>query len=105
MTSESFIIHYFSNIIVSNGESNNFFICFTTKMDETRRASMWKLRQTWNDVFPSQKLLQLDLRVQSIDPAWPVTASSSIHVNPKFLSIVSFSYYLIQKKKNSLLSN
>lgn len=54
---------------------------------------MWKLRQTWNDVFPPKKLFSLDVRVQSIDPAWPVTApsnnnitSGSIHVNPRFLS-------------------
>ena len=64
-------------------------------MDENTRASMWKLRQTWNDVFPAKKLFSLDVRVQSIDPAWPITASptsvssGSIHVNPRFFSMVS----------------
>ncbi|XP_076236159.1 pcf11 cleavage and polyadenylation factor subunit isoform X3 [Calliopsis andreniformis] len=63
------------------------------KVDENTRASMWKLRQTWNDVFPAKKLFSLDVRVQSIDPAWPITASptsvssGSIHVNPRFFSM------------------
>ena len=48
---------------------------------------MYKLRQTWADVFPARKLYVLDLRVKDIDHAWPVTAPTptSIHFNPKFL--------------------
>lgn len=48
---------------------------------------MYKLRQTWGDVFPARKLYELDLRVKEIDHAWPVTATPppSIHFNPKFL--------------------
>ncbi|KAL0115350.1 hypothetical protein PUN28_010706 [Cardiocondyla obscurior] len=71
----------------------NTFCGVFEKVDENTRASMWKLRQTWNDVFPPKKLFSLDVRVQSIDPAWPITASStnipsgSIHVNPRFLSM------------------
>lgn len=52
---------------------------------------MFKLRQTWNDVFAAKKLYTLDIRVQCIDPAWPITAPAptpSIHVNPKFFSKV-----------------
>lgn len=51
---------------------------------------MWKLRQTWNDVFPAKKLFSLDVRVQSIDPAWPIAplkpsiSSGVIHFNPRF---------------------
>lgn len=55
---------------------------------------MFKLRQTWSDLFPAQKLYTLDVRVNHLDPAWPITsqpkASTSIHVNPKFLIKVSF---------------
>ncbi|XP_076175712.1 pcf11 cleavage and polyadenylation factor subunit isoform X1 [Ptiloglossa arizonensis] len=71
----------------------NTFCGVFEKVDENTRASMWKLRQTWNDVFPSKKLFSLDVRVQSIDPAWPITASptsvssGSIHVNPRFFSM------------------
>ncbi|XP_032680257.1 uncharacterized protein LOC116848371 isoform X2 [Odontomachus brunneus] len=71
----------------------NTFCGVFEKVDENTRASMWKLRQTWNDVFPPKKLFSLDVRVQSIDPAWPITApssgisSGSIHVNPRFLSM------------------
>ncbi|XP_018312633.1 uncharacterized protein Pcf11 isoform X1 [Mycetomoellerius zeteki] len=71
----------------------NTFCGVFEKVDENTRASMWKLRQTWNDVFPPNKLFSLDVRVQSIDPAWPITApptsipSGSIHVNPRFLSM------------------
>lgn len=56
-------------------------------MDESTRASMFKLRQTWVDVFPPKKLYALDVRVKAIDPAWPITAPppSSIHVNPAFI--------------------
>ena len=52
---------------------------------------MWKLRQTWSDIIPNKRLYALDIRIQMIDPAWPVTAQppeepiASIHVNPKFL--------------------
>ncbi|EZA52087.1 Pre-mRNA cleavage complex 2 protein Pcf11 [Ooceraea biroi] len=72
----------------------NTFCGVFEKVDENTRASMWKLRQTWNDVFPPKKLFSLDVRVQSIDPAWPIIhaaptsiSSGSIHVNPRFLSI------------------
>ncbi|XP_020708436.2 uncharacterized protein LOC105686821 isoform X2 [Athalia rosae] len=74
----------------------NTFCGVFEKVDESTRASMWKLRQTWNEVFPAKKLFSLDVRVQSIDPAWPITASptsipsistGSIHVNPRFLSL------------------
>ncbi|XP_015187887.1 PREDICTED: uncharacterized protein LOC107072450 isoform X2 [Polistes dominula] len=71
----------------------NTFCGVFEKVDENTRASMWKLRQTWNDVFPAKKLFSLDVRVQSIDPAWPITASptsissGSIHVNPRFLTM------------------
>ncbi|XP_043289393.1 uncharacterized protein [Venturia canescens] len=69
----------------------NTFCCVFDKVDENTRSSMWKLRQTWNEVFPAKKLYSLDVRVQSIDPAWPITtpppqiSSGSIHVNPRFL--------------------
>lgn len=53
---------------------------------------MFKLRQTWNEVFPQKKLYAIDVQIKSLDPAWPVTAqapSNSIHFNPKFLKTVS----------------
>ena len=64
-------------------------------MEESTRASMFKLRQTWSDVFPPKKLYALDVRVQSIDPAWPITAPppSSIHVNPAFITRVSLTSF------------
>lgn len=58
------------------------------QVDEKIRTKMFSLRQTWNDVFPSTKLFALDIKVNRIDPGWPVTQSqprvSSIHVNPNF---------------------
>lgn len=57
-------------------------------MDEKTRAQMFKLRQTWNEVFPPKKLYAVDVRVNSIDPAWPITAvPPTIHVNPKFFRV------------------
>lgn len=51
---------------------------------------MFSLRQTWNEVFPQSKLYALDIKINSIDPGWPITAqlkpkSPAIHVNPMFL--------------------
>lgn len=59
---------------------------------------MFKLRETWHDVFPATKLYQLDVKVNLIDPAWPIQAQpqqSNIHVNPNFLKKVFFlvNYY------------
>ncbi|XP_076835724.1 pre-mRNA cleavage complex 2 protein Pcf11 [Brachyhypopomus gauderio] len=66
------------------------FICVFEKVDENTRKSLFKLRSTWDDIFPLKKLYALDVRVNSIDPAWPIkplppNVNSSIHVNPKFL--------------------
>lgn len=71
-------------------------------MDEKTRQSLYKLRQTWNDIFPERKLYALDLKVNQIDPAWPITASppadgiGNIHVNPKFLKVLLFCIILIE---------
>uniref|UniRef100_A0A8D3EBZ7 Pre-mRNA cleavage complex 2 protein Pcf11 n=1 Tax=Scophthalmus maximus TaxID=52904 RepID=A0A8D3EBZ7_SCOMX len=71
------------------------FICVFEKVEEVTRKSLFKLRSTWDEVFPLKKLYALDVRVNSVDPAWPikqlpptVNASASIHVNPKFLKQV-----------------
>uniref|UniRef100_UPI0037E93CE0 pre-mRNA cleavage complex 2 protein Pcf11 n=1 Tax=Semicossyphus pulcher TaxID=241346 RepID=UPI0037E93CE0 len=67
------------------------FICVFEKVDESTRKSLFKLRSTWDDVFPLKKLYALDVRVNSVDPAWPIkplpptVINASIHVNPKFL--------------------
>ncbi|KAK6172253.1 hypothetical protein SNE40_015955 [Patella caerulea] len=59
------------------------------KVDEKTRQAMFKLRQTWTNVIPNKKLYAIDVRVNTTDPAWPITATppeqGSIHVNPKFL--------------------
>lgn len=65
-------------------------------MDENTRKSLFKLRSTWDEVFPLKKLYALDVRVNSLDPAWPIkplppTVNASIHVNPKFLKQVCIS--------------
>lgn len=65
-------------------------------MDENTRKSLFKLRSTWDEVFLLKKLYALDVRVNSLDPAWPIkplppTVNASIHVNPKFLKQVCMS--------------
>ncbi|XP_075707509.1 pre-mRNA cleavage complex 2 protein Pcf11 isoform X2 [Rhinoderma darwinii] len=68
------------------------FVNVFEKVDENTRKSLYKLRSTWDDIFPSKKLYALDMRVNQLDPAWPVKPlppnvnSPSIHVNPKFLN-------------------
>ncbi|KAL1433023.1 hypothetical protein MTO96_002002 [Rhipicephalus appendiculatus] len=73
----------FTQNIVSN------FCNVFEKGDERMRMQLFKLRQTWVDIFPNKKLYALDTRVKQMDPAWPVMAKepqqTSIHVNPKFL--------------------
>ncbi|XP_066502803.1 pre-mRNA cleavage complex 2 protein Pcf11 [Hoplias malabaricus] len=66
------------------------FICVFEKVDENTRKSLFKLRSTWDEIFPLKKLYALDVRVNSVDPAWPIkplppNVNASIHVNPKFL--------------------
>uniref|UniRef100_A0A8C9R3S9 Pre-mRNA cleavage complex 2 protein Pcf11 n=1 Tax=Scleropages formosus TaxID=113540 RepID=A0A8C9R3S9_SCLFO len=66
------------------------FLLVFSKVDDNTRKSLFKLRSTWDEIFPLKKLYALDVRVNSIDPAWPVkplppNVNASIHVNPKFL--------------------
>ena len=36
---------------------------------------MYRLRQTWNDIFPNIILYALDRKIrEDLDPAWPITA-------------------------------
>ncbi|KAM7300430.1 pre-mRNA cleavage complex 2 protein Pcf11 isoform X4 [Ixodes scapularis] len=74
----------FTQNVVSN------FCSVFEKGDEKMRMQLFKLRQTWAEIFPNKKLFGLDTRVKALDPAWPVMAkepqqSTTIHVNPKFL--------------------
>ncbi|XP_062867063.1 pre-mRNA cleavage complex 2 protein Pcf11 [Trichomycterus rosablanca] len=62
------------------------FICVFEKVDENTRKCLYKLRSTWDEIFPLKKLYALDCRVNGVDPAWPIKPlPPSIHVNPKFL--------------------
>ncbi|XP_039957053.1 uncharacterized protein LOC120772477 isoform X1 [Bactrocera tryoni] len=79
---KSTYIHLFSQCIV------NIFCDVFEKVNEKIRERMYALRLTWNEVFPSQKLYALDVKVKRIDNNWPITAKQvpqSIHVNPNFL--------------------
>ncbi|XP_026285069.1 pre-mRNA cleavage complex 2 protein Pcf11 isoform X2 [Frankliniella occidentalis] len=70
------------------------------QVDEKTRQQMYKLRQTWNEIFPEEHLYAMDVKVSTLDPKWPITASPAsqyvaaapnsqqaphkIHINPKF---------------------
>ncbi|XP_014218937.1 uncharacterized protein LOC106647178 [Copidosoma floridanum] len=84
------------NGVYSSLFANNIVQTFSgvfQKVDENTRGKMWKLRQTWNTIFPADKLLALDVSVHGIDRNWPIATLPSnstpskaiIHVNPKFL--------------------
>ncbi|XP_023941779.1 pre-mRNA cleavage complex 2 protein Pcf11 isoform X2 [Bicyclus anynana] len=63
----------------------NMFTKTFKQVDEKIRSQMFKLRETWHDVFPSTKLYQLDVKVNLIDPAWPIQVQpqqSNIHPAP-----------------------
>ncbi|XP_003743974.1 pre-mRNA cleavage complex 2 protein Pcf11 [Galendromus occidentalis] len=61
----------------------NFLMVFR-EGDEKVRAALFKLRQTWKDIFTERKLYALDVNTQAVDPNWPVCAAAPIHLNPKF---------------------
>lgn len=61
---------------------------------------MFSLRQTWNEVFPPQKLYTLDIKVNRMDPGWPITQkvpnkTPAIHVNPNFFKSKVNCYSLV----------
>ncbi|XP_032878420.1 pre-mRNA cleavage complex 2 protein Pcf11 isoform X1 [Amblyraja radiata] len=100
--SEKLPVMYLMDSIVKNvGGSyitlfaQNLGVTFSSvfeKVDESTRKSLFKLRSTWDDMFQLTKLYALDVKVNKLDPAWPIKPlppnvnSSSIHVNPKFLN-------------------
>ena len=56
---------------------------------------MFALRETWKDVFLPAKLYAIDVKVNQIDPNWPIAGAATakkptIHVNPNFLKKVTF---------------
>ncbi|XP_074650128.1 uncharacterized protein LOC141905215 isoform X2 [Tubulanus polymorphus] len=94
---------YLIDSIIKNVHKSSYIQIFTQnivftfchvfeKGDEKTRVALFKLRQTWSEIFPQKKLYAIDIRVRAIDPAWPVMAkppdpsgTPSIHVNPKFI--------------------
>ncbi|XP_048389435.2 pre-mRNA cleavage complex 2 protein Pcf11 isoform X4 [Stegostoma tigrinum] len=100
--SEKLPVMYLMDSIVKNvGGSyislfaQNLSLIFSSvfeKVDESTRKSLFKLRSTWDEMFQLTKLYALDVKVNKLDPAWPIKPlppnvnSSSIHVNPKFLN-------------------
>lgn len=42
---------------------------------------LYKLRQTWNEMFLETKLHMIDMEANKIDSAWPIIASSADHPN------------------------
>lgn len=86
------LLLFFFSISTQHTKSKIYYACgdkkYKFKVDEKTRAEMYKLRQTWNEVFPQMKLYAIDVQISLLDPAWPVTAKpppNSIHFNPKFL--------------------
>ncbi|XP_059525870.1 pre-mRNA cleavage complex 2 protein Pcf11-like [Myotis daubentonii] len=101
-SSEKLPVMYLMDSIVKN-VGREYLTAFTTnlvatfirvfeKVDKNTRKSLFKLRSTWNEIFPLKILHALDVRVNSLDPAWPVQPlppnqnTSSIHVTSTFLN-------------------
>lgn len=83
---------------------NVFFLLY--QVNEQIRAKMFALRQTWGDFFAASKLYAIDVKVNAIDPHWPISAqkiSPAIHVNPNFFSTTVRSYLNRGKKSNSIM--
>ncbi|XP_053671318.1 uncharacterized protein LOC128721574 [Anopheles nili] len=90
----------FSQVIV------NMFCGVFQTVNEKIREKMFSLRQTWNEVFQQPKLYTLDVKINSIDPGWPITAqlkpkvAPTIHVNPMFLKTVEPAAAMQQKLRD-----
>ncbi|TPP58061.1 Pre-mRNA cleavage complex 2 protein Pcf11 [Fasciola gigantica] len=54
-----------------------FVHSFQAIRDEKGRLKLYDLRTTWKDVFPTQRMYELDVRVREHDPAWPLIATIS----------------------------
>ncbi|KAI6195943.1 hypothetical protein M3Y94_01049200 [Aphelenchoides besseyi] len=54
------------------------FVHVFQRSDEKTRASLFKLRSTWTDVFPRGQLYSLDLEIHQIDAKWPISFSRTV---------------------------
>ena len=101
-TVKGIYVELFTQNIVSN------FVRTFEGGDEKIRISLFKLRSTWNDIFPPEKLLALDRKIKEIDPKWPIDPHTEsavgklkqkatnesqivpntrgVHINPLFIS-------------------
>ncbi|CAD5208813.1 unnamed protein product [Bursaphelenchus xylophilus] len=86
----------------------DLFVHVFLQADDKTRGAMYKLRNTWVNVYPRGKLYMIDLKIHELDNNWPVhslstsgalsttaprppnprppqTAQTTIHVNPRFI--------------------
>lgn len=73
--------------------ANQYYYHFPVQSRSDKvREKMFALRETWKDVFLPTKLYMIDVKVNQLDPNWPivakVTKNPKIHVNPNFLKKV-----------------
>jgi len=57
--------------------SKNIILLFCTTfkaLDKSSRMSMFQLRKTWNKLLAQEILYGIDVGVNRMDPAWPITA-------------------------------
>lgn len=72
---------------------------------------MLLLRRTWNPVFSSTKLYELDVCLNQIDPKWPIVkpkAALPIYDRPKYISLTVSEAFLSSENScihSSITSN
>ena len=66
---------------------------------------MYKLRQTWNEVFPVRTLYEIDVCVKKIDPAWPITAVLANTNSSSSSSSLSSANSTLNTTATSLITN
>merc|ERR1711937_915547 len=100
--------------IISKRIVETFSHVFETAMDERKRMSLFKLRNTWTQYIPTKTLYELDVRISKTDPNWPVasptvvppqSANPKIHVNPKFLQKTELASAAVQPASENTDSN
>lgn len=70
-------------VAIFQARSVHLFTNVFKAVDEHNRKQLFKLRQTWKDVFSNATLYIIDKNIKNIDPAWPITAKSEPEVNKK----------------------
>lgn len=71
----------FKYVMLLNSKIGDIFWGVFKMATKNVRKEMYRLRGTWTVVFPTRTLHELDLKMNSIDPKWPVLQNAKMMAN------------------------